>query len=146
MSESFSSPFARYLADMCRAGHSASPSQHVELGGFCVQPADLMHLRAFGPALKAKTAGITDSHVLRRRLGMLIQYLEETPTGTPTDAQREIAFALGYFLKGADLIPDHVPGIGLLDDAILVEAAFRRNELELRTHWATRRREWPAAV
>lgn len=36
------------------------------------------------------------------------------------DLKRRILFALQYFLEDEDEIPDSVPGIGFLDDAVLV--------------------------
>ena len=49
-----------------------------------------------------------------------------------------------YFLKGFDLIPDSLPNVGLIDDAMMVETAIRPNEHELREHWAAHGRAWPA--
>ena len=46
-------------------------------------------------------------------------------------------------LKGYDLIPDSIPKIGLLDDALLVDTALHRNEDALRSHWAAKRRVFP---
>jgi uncharacterized membrane protein YkvA (DUF1232 family) len=40
--------------------------------------------------------------------------------------------ALAYFAEPEDLIPDHIPGLGFLDDAIMVELVVRelRHEIE----------------
>jgi len=35
-----------------------------------------------------------------------------------------------YLLGEEDLIPDIIPGIGLIDDAILVKRAFNRNQAD----------------
>ena len=43
----------------------------------------------------------------------------------------EIAFAAEYLLKGFDVIPDHLPDIGLADDARLLQRIIERNRLEL---------------
>ena len=42
----------------------------------------------------------------------------------------EGTFAVQYLLKEDDLIPDRIPGIGLIDDAMLIKRVFLRNELE----------------
>ena len=78
-----------------------------------------------------------------QRVEVLAGFVEETPAAVRTVGQREAAFVLYYFLKGQDLIPDNIPEIGLLDDALLVETAFYRNLHELRSHWAAQGRPWP---
>jgi uncharacterized membrane protein YkvA (DUF1232 family) len=143
MTAILSSDLSRYLADMTRPGREASPSQHVERGAECVRAEDLDGVPRLRPALEAKLARITDSDRLKARLAILLQYLHETPGRPGTACQKEAAFALAYFLKGFDLIPDSVPGVGLLDDALLVETVLRRNGHELRAHWAARGRAWP---
>ena len=54
----------------------------------------------------------------------------------------EAAFALLYFQTATDLIPDPIPGMGLLDDAMIVslvlrrhEDAFKRSSHEYKLHW-----------
>jgi uncharacterized membrane protein YkvA (DUF1232 family) len=43
----------------------------------------------------------------------------------------EVAFGARYFLKRFDLIADHLPEIGLVDDAQLLARILERNPLEL---------------
>lgn len=143
MSENLSSSLAHYLSAMTAPGRAASPSVHLERGGDCIQPADLARLRALEPALLAKADQLAGSPRLHRRLGLLRQFLQESPDETATAAHREAAFALYYFLKGYDLIPDTIPEVGLLDDALLIETVLHRNALELRDHWAAHGRTWP---
>jgi hypothetical protein len=40
----------------------------------------------------------------------------------------EAAFALLFFQCATDLIPDSIPNVGLLDDAMIVSIALRRQE------------------
>lgn len=135
-----------YLATMTSPGREATPSTHLERGAAIVKPADIERLRRMFPALRSKAARITDSTVLPRRIGLLLQYVQDAPAGEPTPALRDAAFALYYFLKGFDLIPDTVPHVGLLDDALLVETVLQRNAHEFRAHWAARRRVWPEMI
>jgi uncharacterized membrane protein YkvA (DUF1232 family) len=144
MNVALTSELARYLADMSRPGREASPSRHIERGAACVLSADLAALPHLRPALEAKLARIAESDRLKSRLSLLLQYLDEMPAHAGTACQKEAAFAVFYFLKGFDLIPDSVPGIGLLDDALLVETVLRRNAHELREHWAAHGRPGPA--
>jgi uncharacterized membrane protein YkvA (DUF1232 family) len=49
------------------------------------------------------------------------------------DAERSpVLAALAYLCDPEDVIPDEIPGIGLLDDAVMIELVFRelRHELE----------------
>jgi uncharacterized membrane protein YkvA (DUF1232 family) len=45
-----------------------------------------------------------------------------------TDPAAEAAFAMLYFQREIDLIPDPIPGIGLLDDAIIVDLVLCRQD------------------
>lgn len=138
-------PLSRYLRRAAAGGFCASPTAYVEQGAEHVTVQALAALRKLLPQLRRKAEAIRDSALLHRRLGLLLQYLEETSTqrGQPPPVRREIGFVLYYFLKGYDLIPDTVPEIGLVDDALLVETVLRRHQATLRTHWLDRRRTWP---
>jgi Protein of unknown function (DUF1232) len=43
----------------------------------------------------------------------------------------EVAFAVHYFLKNLDLIPDKTPVIGLVDDFAILKRVFARNRIEI---------------
>lgn len=112
---------------------TASPSAYVEAGGRLVTPAVIRALHAHLPELARKIRTIRDSDRLRARLELLGGYVATAPAGSGHSGEtlREAAFALCYFLTGADAIPDSLPEIGLVDDALLVEAVLRRHEAEL---------------
>ena len=51
------------------------------------------------------------------------------------DAERKrILSALSYFALDEDLIPDHIPGVGFLDDAIYTEIIIQELDSELRLY------------
>jgi len=134
-----------YLRSTAQGGLGASPTAFIERGAALVTPAVLKALGAMQPELRGKTAAIKDSARLRLRLEILLQYFAESAARRPQNAvaRREIGFVLWYFLKGYDLIPDSVPDIGLVDDAVLVETVLHRQQASLQAHWSDCRRVWP---
>lgn len=120
----------------------SSPTAYVERGAKLVTPPALANLMALLPQVELKAAAIRESDRLRRRLDLLVRYFAEThPADVP--ARREVAFVLFYFLKGFDHIPDSVPEIGLLDDALLVETVLHRHRGLLQAHHELLGRTWP---
>ena len=66
------------------------------------------------------------------KLKLLIKMLTDIDWRLPHADARRVLCALSYFNETNDLIPDHVPGLGFLDDAIMIELVVRelRHELE----------------
>ena len=66
------------------------------------------------------------------QLAVMIQMLEDHEWRLPTAESARVLNALTYFRDPDDLIPDHVPGLGFLDDAIMIELAVRelRHEMD----------------
>jgi uncharacterized membrane protein YkvA (DUF1232 family) len=123
-------------------------SAYVDRGAALVTPEAIAALQRLRKPLHRKIDALKESEHLRHRLELLATYFEEACTdghkGTP--AHCEAAFALLYFLKGFDRIPDSVPQIGLLDDALIVQIVLQRNHTTLRGHWLRRRRTWPVEI
>lgn len=143
MHDSYSSSLGHYFFKMLGPGRASSPTMHVAQGAECVSAADVVGFRAQLGQVRAKAADIKESDRLRQRIEALARFIEESSDTDLSAPQREAVFVLCYFIKGNDLIPDSMPKIGLLDDALLVEAAIHRNLHVLRTHWAERGRTWP---
>jgi len=120
-------------------------AHYVERGAELVTPEAIAALRRLRQPLQKKIDALDAAGHLRRRLEILATYFDEAgadgQAGTP--AHGEVAFALLYFLKGFDRIPDSVPEVGLLDDAMIVEAVLSNRATTLRTHWLRHRRTWP---
>jgi len=79
----------------------------------------------------AKDAGLSDLKAHTRLIMQTLEFAARSHAADPLPAHlAEGTFAAQYLLKEHDLIPDQVPGIGLIDDAILIKRVFSRNEPE----------------
>ncbi len=67
-----------------------------------------------------------------RKLKHMICMLSDIEWRLPHRDAKRVLNALAYFAEPEDLIPDHIPGLGFLDDAIMVELVVRelRHEIE----------------
>ena len=66
-----------------------------------------------------------------RKLEQMIQMVQDSAWHI-TDAERlEVASALAYFCDPEDAIPDHIPVLGFLDDAIMIELVVEELKHEL---------------
>ena len=66
------------------------------------------------------------------KLKFMIQMLKDHEWRLPGAESTRVLNALAYFTEAEDLIPDHIPGVGFLDDAIMVELVVRdlKHEIE----------------
>jgi uncharacterized membrane protein YkvA (DUF1232 family) len=67
-----------------------------------------------------------------QKLNMMMQMISDLGWRLPHEESKRVLNALAYFAEPDDLIPDHIPGLGFLDDAIMVELVVRelRHEIE----------------
>jgi len=76
----------------------------------------------------------TVSDFIRGRLDqlrVLIDMLEDEGWGMQDVGRKRVLAALAYFNNPEDLIPDNVPGLGFLDDAIMIELMCRELKPEI---------------
>ena len=74
------------------------------------------------------------SDFIRERIGqirILSDMLQDQGWGMQEVGRRRVKAALAYFNQPEDLIPDHLPGIGFLDDAIMIELLSRELKPEI---------------
>jgi len=66
------------------------------------------------------------------RVRTLINMIRDDEWNLPEPERGRVLNALAYFCEPEDIIPDQVPGLGFLDDAIMVELLVRelRHEIE----------------
>ena len=77
------------------------------------------------------------------QLETMISMLEDTEWDLKGVDRDRVTSALAYFDEPLDLIPDHVPGFGFLDDAVMVELVVRelKHDIEAFEDFCTYRRE-----
>ena len=71
---------------------------------------------------------------IKDRMGALanmVEMMQDETWNLPEPERAHVVNALAYFANPEDLIPDHVPGLGFLDDAILIELIARELKPEL---------------
>jgi uncharacterized membrane protein YkvA (DUF1232 family) len=75
------------------------------------------------------------------RVEQMIAMLEDPQWALPESERRRVLDALAYVADRHDLVPDDVPALGLLDDAIMLELVLRelRHELDAYDEFAAYR-------
>ena len=85
--------------------------------------------RLLKQATKAKAPEYVQSRLAD--LEILCSMLDDSEWPLEDDDRGRIIAAVGYFAVPKDLIPDKIPGIGFLDDAIMAELVLRELKPEL---------------
>lgn len=68
------------------------------------------------------------------KLRVLTGMLTDSEWQLPEEETQRVLSALSYFSEPEDLIPDHIPGLGFLDDAIMVELVVRELKHEIEAY------------
>lgn len=68
------------------------------------------------------------------RLETLIGMVVDTGWGLEPEDRNHVIEAISYFSEPEDLIPDDVPGLGYLDDAIMIEMVCRELKHEIQAY------------
>ena len=112
----------RYLRRIMRKASTAAKSQD-EASVIKAAVAMAAEVRKFKPP----------QYVIERvsKLETLVKMIQDQQYGLPGPVRRKILNALCYFSLPTDLIPDTIPGLGFLDDAIMIELLVRELKHEL---------------
>jgi uncharacterized membrane protein YkvA (DUF1232 family) len=81
-------------------------------------------------------------------LELMIRMIGDAEWRLPNQEAVRVLNALAYFTEPEDLIPDHIPGLGFLDDAIMIELVVRelRHEIDAYSDFCEyRSRKTPSA-
>lgn len=68
------------------------------------------------------------------KLRLLIDMLTDIEWRLPHQEATRVLNALAYFSEPEDLIPDNIPGLGFLDDAIMIELVVRELKHEIEAY------------
>ena len=68
------------------------------------------------------------------KLRLMINMLSDVEWRLPHQEASRVLNALSYFCEPEDLIPDHIPGLGFLDDAIMIELVVRELKHEIEAY------------
>lgn len=68
------------------------------------------------------------------RLETLIGMVVDKGWGLEREDRKRVLEALAYFSEPEDLIPDDIPGLGFLDDAIIIEMVSRELKHEIQAY------------
>jgi hypothetical protein len=118
------------------SGEIAHVDKFIIVGSSQIRSADLQAIHQKSQQVHEKIYLIREEGLsdLKRQTRLIMQTIEfavrlqfEDPLPTYL---AEGGFAMLYLIREEDLIPDLIPGIGLIDDAILVKRAFYRNEAD----------------
>jgi len=82
------------------------------------------------------------------KLQMLHAMLTDPQWPLAEDERSPVLAALAYACDPEDIIPDDVPGIGMLDDAVMIELVFRelRHEIEAYEDFCAYRKSLPKRI
>lgn len=69
-----------------------------------------------------------------RNLQLMIRMLSDIEWRLPHQEAKRVLNALAYFSEPEDLIPDNIPGLGFLDDAIMIELVVRELKHEIEAY------------
>ncbi|HPS64075.1 MAG TPA: DUF1232 domain-containing protein [Ignavibacteria bacterium] len=87
---------------------------------------------------KAKTLDISKFRKLLNQVMLLMELIKDYKSKAyiqiPWTTVTVAAFGLIYFLNPFDLIPDYIPGIGYVDDAIVLAAILKSAQSDLKKY------------
>jgi len=69
-----------------------------------------------------------------QHLHILMEMLSDSDWNIPGEQKTEVLNVLAYFVDGYDLIPDDIPGIGYLDDVIMIELVVKELAKEFKNY------------
>ena len=118
-------------------GRTITIDEYIEDRRRDVSAAEICVLQAFTNRLldKLKEVNPGEYPELQEMVHLLVRILESTAVNYMDDPLpnwlAEVGFASSYLLERYDIIPDHLPGIGLADDVLILQRVIARNQSDL---------------
>ncbi len=81
---------------------------------------------------EAKPPGFIKERI--EKITVMIAMVDDPEWKLPEQERTRVMNALAYFGEPEDLIPDHIPGLGFLDDAIMIELVIRELKHEIEAY------------
>lgn len=122
--------------------------QFVSDGAARMTPREVEEVVRALPTLRLEWTQISDETYphLTERMEFLARLVEDFSAGLekdmPFEAAAEAAFALAYFYREIDIIPDFIPDIGYSDDAQVVNVVLQRHARDF-AQYASHTRQQP---
>ncbi|WP_440056418.1 YkvA family protein (plasmid) [Pseudoalteromonas sp. T1lg65] len=123
---------------------------------FELSDSDLEHFRNMMKAAIAKNNNLSDGEIIAKArdlvasmekanlpefvstrllsLQTLIDAVLDEEWQMPEDEKKEIMASLAYFGEPEDIVPDHIPVLGFIDDAIMIELVLQELSLDLKAY------------
>jgi len=113
-----------HFVAMAREAQEALQSSGISADGITAGARDLF--------TKAHATKLPDFIASRlSKLETLVNMVEDSEWQLPDEDRDRVLKAMAYFANPEDLIPDRVPGVGFLDDAIMVELIVENLEEDI---------------
>jgi uncharacterized membrane protein YkvA (DUF1232 family) len=95
------------------------------------------------PDVRMKIDSLLRQHPrLGKQLLFLTNFMESEYGRLSETVRTETAFALFYAVKEMDLLPDHTPGVGYLDDAAVTETILARHSAVYERYCTMQQIDW----
>lgn len=79
----------------------------------------LAHAKNLSNEIKVEVPEFVSERI--NKLKTLVAMIEDSEWQIPEEERSDVLSALAYFSDPEDLVPDHIPVLGFLDDAIMIE-------------------------
>lgn len=100
--------------------HFRDVMRKAQAGAKALSEADILaNAKKLGEEVKGGVPPFVSDRI--QKLETLVAMIEDSEWQIPEEERADVISALAYFSDPEDLVPDHIPVLGFLDDAIMIE-------------------------